>query len=43
MGGGDILVETEGWGGSMGCGTLRGWIRGWNKIWREKKDKKRIK
>lgn len=24
MGGGDILVETMGWGGDIGCGTVIG-------------------
>jgi hypothetical protein len=22
---GDILMETGGWGGGIGCGTVRGW------------------
>jgi hypothetical protein len=30
--GGDILVEMGGWGGGMGCGTVRGWIGEGNKI-----------
>jgi hypothetical protein len=25
VGGRDILVVTEVWGGGMGCGTVRGW------------------
>jgi hypothetical protein len=26
-GGGDILMETERWAGSVGCGIVRGWTR----------------
>jgi hypothetical protein len=29
VGGGNILVETEGWGGGMGCETVRGWTKEW--------------
>jgi hypothetical protein len=29
----DILLETGGWEGGKGCGTIRGWIYGRNKIW----------
>jgi hypothetical protein len=28
-GGGDIHVETKGWGGYLGCGIVRVWIQGW--------------
>jgi hypothetical protein len=28
VGVGDIHVETGGWGGSMGCGTVREWMGG---------------
>jgi hypothetical protein len=35
---GDIHVETGEWGGSMGCGTVRGWlVKGRNKLWSVKK------
>jgi hypothetical protein len=27
-GGGDIHVETGGWGGGMGCGAVGGWMGG---------------
>jgi hypothetical protein len=27
-GGGGIHVETERWGGGMGCGTVKGWTGG---------------
>ena len=34
MSGGDIIVETVGWVGAMGCETVRGWMgAGGNKSW----------
>jgi hypothetical protein len=26
-------METRGWGGGMGCGTVGRWIKGADKIW----------
>jgi hypothetical protein len=36
--GGDIHIETGGWGGLMGCGAVGRWTRGvgGNKIWSAK-------
>jgi hypothetical protein len=31
----------RGWGGGMGCGTVRGWTWGGDKIWSVKKEKKK--
>jgi hypothetical protein len=36
VGVGDIHVETDGWGGGMGCGTVGEWM-GANEIWSVKK------
>jgi hypothetical protein len=33
----DIYVETEGWGGGMGCGNVQRVERVGNKIWSVKK------
>jgi hypothetical protein len=32
VGGGDIHMETEGWGGGMECGTVGGWTGTGDKI-----------
>jgi hypothetical protein len=33
----------QGWGGGMGCGTVRGWTRRGIKIWNVKKKKDNFK
>jgi hypothetical protein len=46
MTGEDIIVETEGWGGAMGCETVRGWMgveREINKYIKKEKKKKNFK